>query len=304
VTRLHQFITHPFLASEEIALTFQARILYWHIMGLYYYTLGDTAREGEVQETLIQHMSSRPDYIQDFPLEYILVYGRWLTLSLAAPEAMFAEYMEVFMAFPQNLRRPRRDVEAQVETEAALIQVERLMRMGMIPEAQAALGSLQEVLRRHDRHLSLRQRCIGHLLPALIQAAAGQPRLALPGLNTILNTYPEAQCPDLYAAARLLNLMVHADLGNASVVNYEATSWHRYLLQHQPYCQAELWLMDFFMRLTRDGRKHPLPLSAWVGIRDTLRQLQDDPLQALPVSAPDILAWLNTKIDQISAEST
>ena len=73
---------------------------------------------------------------------------------------------------------------------------------------------------------------------------------ALKWVNEILNRKFETNRTDLQSFARLLNLMIHFELGNSFVLKYSVDNTRRWLKKQKKPEQFELVLLRFFSKIS------------------------------------------------------
>ncbi len=119
-------------------------------------------------------------------------------------------------------------------------------------------------------------------------------------LNKITNdSLPEFR-QDIQCYARILNLIVHFDLGNELLVSYKIKSVYRFLLQRN---QLQKVLQEIFKFLRRTPQIKEENLKAeFSTLREKLSELKEDPFERRPFLYLDIISWLDSKILSISMQ--
>jgi hypothetical protein len=243
---------HPFMVRAEVAMSFQAELLYQRIRAMYFASMRQEQEELRELLALLRLMRQDPEqYEQEFPLEVAQTLGRILWLRRREPEAEFRQELDAFRAFPERVRKSRRDVALQVLIDSRAAEMARALDLGQAGTVRQQAAGLSALL--DDPRLPAGDLRRSHLQYQLAAAwlSLGEPRSALPFLNALLNSGLGGTHPHRFRFARLLNLAAHHMLGNADLVRYESDSLSR-ALRAQPdrYC-AERTLAGMFRKLAR-----------------------------------------------------
>lgn len=302
--RLATFIQHPFLQRDDIPMSFQAELNYRRIYAMYYYLVDDEENEMKTNEALLSLMSSHDDYATEFPGEYITVSSRLLILKRHKSETEFQHTLDDFRRFPfDKMKKKRNSVIAQVEIDSTATEMSRLLERGRIEESQVMLSSMKELAQRHKSRMSRSQRLSYHYMYTYSYLAAGEYRVALKEVNYLLNEFDASLRPQMYSFARMLNMVIHAELGNLTVLKYEADSTARYLKKRGKLHRLETILIRMFRRLARSSMatvdvrvKHKLYRS----FREELNEIYSDEYENKTLIFFDFRAWLDSKVDGVS----
>ena len=84
-----------------------------------------------------------------------------------------------------------------------------------------------------------------YLLAADFWVSSGMPSKALPWINRLLNQPKSELRIDLQCYARILNLIIHFDLGNFDVVEYKVNSAHRFIFKRDRMYRFERRVLKF-----------------------------------------------------------
>jgi hypothetical protein len=122
---------------------------------------------------------------------------------------------------------------------------------------------------------------------------------ALSYINQILNDFDEEIRPELYTFTRIMNLLVHFELGNFTVLKYVAESTRRYLKKTDRLYRLEDHLLKFFIKFSKKGSENRRQLVFRFLKREILEILEDS-YEQKALGYFNILAWLDSHIRDIS----
>ena len=116
-------------------------------------------------------------------------------------------------------------------------------------------------------------------------------------LNKITNTVYPGFREDIQCFARILNLIAHFDLGNASLVRHQVRATYRYLSKIE-HLQDALKSILIFVRKIPIIKESELK-KEFIILRDELMEIEKTQFERKPFLYLDIIAWLESKIEDI-----
>jgi hypothetical protein len=295
------FIAHPFLEDETIALSHLARIFFWRSHRIYYYVADLPEAELRANEKLLGLMEEDPDYAEEYPEEYISVYNRMLDLRVNGPDTGFYEILKYFREFPSRLKRSRRTIEARVSILSYQAEMRHLLQKREYVAARALIPAVEEILHRCRRHMTDDQIVTYLYLTAYALLGNEQFAQALPYVNEILNERFEQVRVELLAFTRILSLVIHYELGNYSLLRYHAEAALRFLKKNDHLYEVERSLLKMFSQL---GKKASFSarLSLMRQCQEDLQRLLHHDFEGKAFRYFDAIAWLDQKITRLAKE--
>ncbi|WP_258103781.1 hypothetical protein [Marinoscillum sp. MHG1-6] len=120
-------------------------------------------------------------------------------------------------------------------------------------------------------------------------------RDALKWLNRIINSEDQDIREDVHSFARILNLIVHYELGNNDVIEYYIRSTYRFLLKKHDMHLYQQYILDFIRSLSKDTTTSLLERFIW--LRKKMVELSASKYDKRPFVYFDIISWLDSKIE-------
>lgn len=286
--------------SEEILgniWTFKEERTIRHMLLQAYMMLAD-------REHLLNHcrkldalFSEAPSHRQAHLTEYIQFLNAY-TIALN----MFGHYEEAL-----HITERTKDIQAGQEfaltsPQEALVfdsyafhQLEAYIRMGWFEEGVELIPELEEGLARYQPHMNPVNIHSKYYRIALVLFGAGRYRESLLWVNRILNS-PQFFRKDIQAGVRLLNLILHFELHNLSLVEYAVKSTYRYLKRRQSLYRTESLLLRFLRKLHEIQDKKTLR-EEFQNLADDIAELfEEDQLEHYAIPYFDVIAWLKSKV--------
>lgn len=124
---------------------------------------------------------------------------------------------------------------------------------------------------------------------------------ALKYINTVLNDSESGLREDVYAFARLLNLIIHYELGNYDLLDYTLKSTKRFVTKSQRNYKFETVFLKDFKKLLKV--KNALSnKDLFVAFKASLQKVLEDPYEQAANEYFDFISWIDSKIENKSYE--
>lgn len=132
--------------------------------------------------------------------------------------------------------------------------------------------------------------------------SAGDHDQALVSLHRITNqVYPDFR-EDIQCFARLLSLIIHFEKGNERLITHQVVSLYRYLSKVEHLQKALKVVMSFLRRLPKI--KESDLREAFIKLHDKLIAIEGEDFERKPFLYLDIIAWLESKIENVPLKHT
>ena len=118
---------------------------------------------------------------------------------------------------------------------------------------------------------------------------------ALKWLNRIINSEDQDIREDVHSFSRILNLIIHYELGNNDVIEYYLRSTYRFLLKKHDLHLYQQYILDFIRNLSKDTRTSLR--DRFVSLRTKMITLSESKYDKRPFVYFDIISWLDSKIE-------
>lgn len=115
-------------------------------------------------------------------------------------------------------------------------------------------------------------------------------------LNKILNDTTIDLRTDLHCFARILSLIVHAELGNADLLEYAVKSTYRYLYTRHRLYQFETVILNFIRNLSKINSQKRL-ITTFKELKVEIEQIVKIPFENKVLDYFDFVSWLESKIE-------
>ena len=129
--------------------------------------------------------------------------------------------------------------------------------------------------------------------------AVGEFKKTLSFLNTILNDNEQLIRQDIYSIARILNLVLHFELGNYEFTEYVIKSISRYLSKQDRNYETETLLIKTIRKLSKNVLLEDQQ-QIFIQLKSDLNNLFEDRHEQVILEYFNITAWVESKINKTS----
>lgn len=287
--RVEQLAQHPLLSSEDQCLSFRAKILFYRSHTLLEYQL--RRREGFHQycKDLVALMETRPHLLSEDAAEYISVLSNFSTSCgyLGKYDEMRVALRKLKAVKPKTI-----DDQLKIHRQYYTNYFGLCINTGNFSEGLSILQSHLKELKKLDKNLF--ERSSFYFQYVYIYFGTENYDQALTYLNEWLNLPRSVEQQDLQHLARLLNLIIHYELGNTILLTSLLRSTQRSLQKNNRYNTFE----QFFLQCLRQANQLPGSRERKAAFQQNLekfKQLSLGPADKAILRFFNFAAWLEAK---------
>lgn len=166
---------------------------------------------------------------------------------------------------------------------------------GNFSEGAAYCIDFEKKMKEHESKLDIHRVMVFHYKMASLKFGSADFHGAVGHLNFIINHPNLALKEDIQCFARILNLIVHYELGNDDLIDFQIKSTYRFLLKLKDYQKVQSAIFGFLKKSVYMDRKQLIP--NFKSLRDELIEILKDPYERRPTLYLDVISWLESKIE-------
>ena len=301
LSMINSFDEHHLMSDQNQALSVRAKIKYWRNRRLISRHKWDLAGEESAIREGMGVMENNPGILADLYYDYILMIGDQVGVGIKANNDKLAEEMLAklnTLEFKSAAARLTRiEVFHVFHLTYALYCGDMIMGKSAVQQMEEDLkeffdeesGEYQSVL---PKTLLLKL----YYTSSYIEFIAGDYSKALRWINSFLNEPRHEVLMELQSASRLLNLLIHLEIGNFEVVENKAKSEARFMQNIGKLRKFEKAMLKSITRqirltgedLTQEYRR----------LLKELYELYDDKTQRFSFTGFDAISWLRSKLEE------
>ena len=256
--------------DESKAMSFKAKIIYNYCWGAYHYCSGNWEKVILAVNRRHELLDSKKELISDSPHQYINILGNRLGLlvnlgimksqPLEEGEKQFYEITKSMKKFGRLWRSVTgiSEIEIRIYVNTIIHEMGLHISRGNFQQAVAVSKKSEEKMDNLSKNIGKSSKIAYLYYTGYAYFGAGDNRRALHYINFIMNdNYLEIR-EDLQCFTRILNLMIHYELGNVFVLESGVLHAKRFLKQKGYFFEYEKLLLNFFKKaamMKLDSRK-------------------------------------------------
>jgi hypothetical protein len=295
---LKQFQTilnDPLLSHIDKALSFEAKQYFYHIHLIYNHAKGDSNACYKIADAQMRLIESFPGKINETPKIYVTALNNVLMCQV-----MLHNY-DNFDSTLHKLRTfPARSMDMEVHrfVNSSIFEMVMYLDRGEFRESAALRTEIMEGISKYHDKINVIEEIT--LLYNLFYSYFGTDDFssALGIINKLLNEYSKELRYDIQSAVRILNLVLHYELGNTSLLEYNAVSTYRFLYKSKRLYKLENIVLHFIRKKMPAIYNERQQKEAFIELREEVRQIVDHPYESKALEYFDYISWLDSKIDK------
>lgn len=291
IRRIETIINHPLMSDEKKALSFDAKVIYYFIKATYCFIVGRLEEALSLAMKECELVASRPE--KNFSYTAVLSNTCEIALSMKR-----YDIVNVYM-------KKLKDVHSNVISEQGeqfYRYYDMLLRMyvstGEFGKGIALAPLIESGITRYKKYIH-KSRVISfyyHLAYSFF--GGGEYKRALQWVNKILNDKTDLR-GDILGFARILNILIHFELGNYLLLEHLFKSTHRFISTKGKMYQLEIHVLNFLKGLSQGLSENGFRM-ALVKLKNDLLPLADNPFEKPAFEYFDIISWLESKLESKS----
>ncbi|MFK8163979.1 MAG: hypothetical protein AB8H12_16150 [Lewinella sp.] len=248
--------------SEEfvdlnLATNFRSKLYFYQANATYRFIKGEVKKAYEVNSEFLDLLEANPHFLSLYSENYLATLNNMLIDSLVIKD--YEVLKTGISRLEMTLKRPEfksmKNMESRVFRQRYLLLINWSLSqkdfgstLEWIPEIEAGLQRFGEKIEKHHR-------ITFYYLLAYLLFLNKRCDKALVWINLILNDGKEDVVKEIYYFARILNLLIHFELGNTALLGSLLLSTPKYLKPRRPVYLTEKTLFRFLTKFLAEPNK-------------------------------------------------
>ncbi|HKK80295.1 MAG TPA: hypothetical protein VJ933_11730 [Phaeodactylibacter sp.] len=290
--RLEHLIETPLLKEFSMADSHQAKVLYFRALSIYHFAKSDWPAFYKYSKELVALIESQPDFLKEDVSEYIATVSNLIVSCFTLKKY---DEIETLLEKLGSIRALTQDDELKIHRQYYQSKFSLCITTGQFEEGYRALQThFKRVKRFHQTPFRTNS---FYLFYFYISFGAEQYEEALDYLNEWLDLETTIERPYLQGAARLLNLIIHFELGNYELLESLLRSTYRWMKKHDKLHELERLTIGFIKQALEAPSRRELQ-AAYQSLKAELAdRSQQQQTKAFFTQVFDMIAWLDSKME-------
>jgi hypothetical protein len=298
IAELEKMVQHPLLAQDESRLDgFYQKLGYYNSWNIYHFLTGNKEEAYNCMKKIMDMWEAHPEIrLQNIDL-YIAGMNNFVVSCMALKKANeMKEQMDLMDALPVFSI----GMKARVFENNALWKLAYGVFMADDEYLCSIYDDLEKDLLLYDGKIhEARAMTINYSL-AMSYFVTMKNERALKKINFVLDQKKIELRQDIQSTARILNLLIHYELGNEDLLEYIARSTKRYLESRETFYEYERIVFTALNKLVRKDDaafRHQV----FVRLKQELEEhMENNEWERMIINVLDIMVWVEAKIDNIT----
>lgn len=285
------FLKSSLVKNEKQALSINAKILFYELYASYYNYIEDSEKCYEFSHKLVKLIEHNPQIIEtnvNFPTQFLYRHSIQCYNIGKYHEAL--EYIS-----KMELLKPKSDAQRlNILMKAYNTKLNVYFRMGNIKMCLKLIPEIEDLLENNKDSDKLLKEIIYWQITSLLMISE-QYKLALKWLVKATISSDSAIRQDLECIGRIMEIVLHYELGKFDVMEYRIKSTYRFLANKQKLYQLEKVILTSIRKLINVNSKQET-LLFFKQLKKSLEPIVEDSLEQKFLQYFDIMSWLESKI--------
>lgn len=294
--KFQDIISNPLMESEKKALSIRAKNFYYIISYLYFYCADDNEKAFEYGEKRLKLIEEHSEKINSMQEEYIYALSDAIAFAFNTGKIKLClKYLkkkrEIAIKYENKYSVPN-NLDMCVSSYSFELYI-----YSMAGYFKEALETADEVIKWLDKyHGKINKSEEIKVIYAIsyVYFGAGDYNKALFWINKILNDNSNFR-QDYKIFAKIMNLIIHYELGNIDLLEYNIKSVLRYLNNKDKLYKYEHALIKFIKRIPYLNEDTDISFE-FHQLKSEIEKISSDDFEKRAIEYFDIVSWLESKL--------
>jgi len=293
VNELKAFTKNSLLRDNKNAITFESKIHFNNIHSAINYYNSDVKKFFKYCHKNVELMESYPQSIDDDPERYIdalynVLYGFF--------EVKKYDEVESYLKKLENVKALSNLQNAKKYFTYYSICLLLFLKTHRLKEAESLVPEIEEILNKYKDKMSKEEELLFYINIVTLYFRTEEYSKGLKWVNIIINDNKINLREDVQCAARMLNLIIHFELGNYVLLGYIVKSTYRYLYKRKNLNPLVKLVLTFMKKLPEIKDNSQLK-SEFTWLKDKLKRFTIGEDEKIPYGLLYTFYWLCAKTE-------
>lgn len=275
-------------------------IISLHVKGLAARLLNRTDEMFDAFQSIVYTMENNPPLISQLPKNYAEAHGYVIRYY-----AMRRRYTDGFKTIDKlkalwlSPDFKSTDLQIAIFSNSYINEMLLYAFIGQHDRAKNVIPAVIKGLEKYETKINEEELLRIYHVITMVYFGNGEYSKALHWINKIINSNYSELRQDIIRISKLVNLIIHFELGNEDLLPYIYKSTQRFVSSLDNKYQFEMSFLSNFRKISlskREGRQ----MQTYVKFKEEMQQILKDPYEKNALEYFNFYAWLDSKIHSIS----
>lgn len=274
-----------------------------HLYSAYHFSLGEDDKSYPHLKQNLRFIQDHPHLFADDPSRILSTLSNAIYVGqrLGDEDAAFG-YLEQMRTLPETLESSDDNLRLRTFVLSNSIELNLHTISRNFEAGSKVVQTIEEGLLNYGDVLSSVRKASFYFNISVFYFEAKQLNEALKWVNQLLNNIGIDKSQDIHCMGQILNLIIHLELGNKSLIPYALRSTQRFLETRRRVYRFETVFLDFINEILK-SRREKTDHELYRDLHVALQELQDDIFERQVFEYFDFMHWAAQKADDTAIGS-
>ena len=288
-------ITSNPLFKKKTPVIWQAKLFFYEMNGHFFGLIGNYHQSYHYRRESLNLFESFPEKKLQLPISFLSVLNNYFMILV--PLKKYQE-IEKCIAFFRSVGKTQ--LSAGIREGLFVLYSNILdfyLKRGEFGDGEKLIKEMDPVMEQYQGKISEKMEIAIFINSAIIYFGAGNFSSSLYLLNKIFSIDSSNHRKDIVCFARILNLIIHFELGNVDMLEYVVKSTYRFLYKKGGLYKFETAILHFIKNKISKSFNDKELKQAFSELKEELEEIVKEPLEQKALASFDFICWLESKIE-------
>src|SRR4030095_2540146 len=257
---LMKILNEPLLSSEKKALSYNAHVSYCHTLAAIYESMDKNVKALHYRKRLLAIMEENPEKLSKKLPNYIVsVYNLLGTCFNLKKYVELLYFIKKLRSIDKFYRNKISDSDSlMICVGSSIYELRMHISNGSFGKLDTSISEIETAIEKYDELILKTDKLYLYYLLCYSYFGRGDIIKALSWVNRILNDKEINHETSLYVTSRIINLIIHYELGNFELLDYLIRSTYIFLKKKKHRGFKEQIIIEFMKKLPEISSKAQL----------------------------------------------
>ncbi|MCH2199422.1 MAG: hypothetical protein MK081_11640 [Flavobacteriales bacterium] len=282
--------------QEQEGMLTENTFLLNHLYSAYYFGIGEDEGSYPYLKANLSLIERQPHLFDEEPTRLMTTLTNLIYVGhkLGHEKEAF-ENLEKLRSLPAQEGGSDVYMEVRVFALSSSIELALHIASGSYEEGFALVQRIEEGLYKYEGYLSSVRKASFYFNIAVLYLKASRLNESLKWINQLLNNIEIDKTQDIHCMGQILNLIIHLELENKSLIPYALRSTQRFLETRERVYRFESVILKFINEILKE-RRNSTEQELYEQLAIDLNALSDDPFERQVFEYFDFREWANLQV--------
>ena len=295
----HSLMNEPYYEDEKAPLSVEARFFQLNAQYTRYFCTGQLNQALEAMNTAVDVLHREDPDKKRYLAKYISALN-----NLYAVQKELGMTTEVLETVRQLRNVPVDSLTHRAEhfMRSYILELDMRISTAQFTDALENIGTIEEDYNNFKKHIDKQSRLAFFYNFSYVYFGAGRFNRALIWNNLLLNDRDLSVREDIHCFGRILNLIIHYEIGNDDLLEYAVRSTYRFLYKRKRLFKVEGVILEFLKKYPNWVDRDQI-MAGFSELHKKLLVFRHDDYEKHAFEYFDFISWLESKIQKEDFET-